>query len=141
MTIRVTLTSISVGDQDHALSVYRDILGFAVKHDIDMGNGARWLTLTAPDDPNGVELLLEPNADYPAMKAFKESLRKDGLPFTQLDVDDIDAEYERLITAGLTFTGPVQNMGPAKMAIFDDTCGNFIALVEPLSAPKTETAE
>ncbi len=130
MTIRVTLTSISVGDQDHALAMYRDKLGFVVKHDIDLGNGARWLTLTAPDDPDGVELLLEPNADYPAMMALKNSLRKDGLPFTQLAVDNIETEFERLTAIDVMFTGPIQDMGSVKMAVFDDTCGNLIALVE-----------
>jgi len=107
-------------------------MGFAIKHDIDMGGGARWLTLVSPGDENGPQLLLEPNAAYPAMKALKEALWSDGIPFTQLSVDDIEAEYARLFGVGVTFKGPVQDMGTAKMAILDDTCGNWIVLVQEI---------
>ncbi len=130
MAIRVTLVSIPVEDQDHALAFYRDTLGFVVKHDIDMGGGSRWLTLTPPNDPNGTEVLLEPNGDYPAMKALKQALRKDGLPITQFDSDDIDADVVHLTAQGVQFTGPITDTPDARFAIFDDTCGNTIMLVQ-----------
>ncbi len=133
MTIRVNLTSISVDDQDAALAFYRDKVGFTVKHDIDMGGGARWLTLVPPTEPDGAQLLLEPNAKYPAMAALKSALFADGIPFTQLDVRDLDGHFARMTDLGVTFTGPVAEMGGVKMAIFDDTCGNLIALVEELN--------
>lgn len=114
MSIRVSLTSISVADQDVGLAFYRDKLGFVVKHDIDMGGGARWLTLVPADDPTGAELLLEPNAGYAAMGALKAALVADGIPFTQLDVDDLEAEYSRLTAAGVALHRPGTRHGPGQ---------------------------
>lgn len=128
--MKISLLSISVGDQDKALVFYGRILGFQTNHDIDMGNGDRWLTLVSSDNPDGPELLLEPNAKYPAMKALKESLVKDGIPFTAFEVDDTHAEYERLIKMGVQFTGPPQTADGTIFAVFDDTCGNLIQIYQ-----------
>ena len=78
--MKISLASVSIGDYDKALAFYTEKLGFVKKRDIPLGNGARWLTVVSPEDPNGPELLLEPNADYPAMKALKEALVRDGIP-------------------------------------------------------------
>ena len=128
--MKISVESISVGDQDKALDFYTRVLGFVKKHDIDMGGGARWLTLVSPDHPDGVELVLEPNADYPAMKALRESLVKDGLPFTMFEVDDIDKEFKRLKSLGVNFTTPPTSEGDAISAVIDDTCGNLIMIFQ-----------
>jgi catechol 2,3-dioxygenase-like lactoylglutathione lyase family enzyme len=128
--IRIKLTSVSIGDYDKALKFYTEKLGFVKKRDFDMGQGARWLTVVSPADPDGVELVLEPNAEYPAMKAFKEALRKDGIPFTAFQVDDIQAEYTRLKAAGVEFTMEPTKMGVETSAILDDTCGNLIQIYQ-----------
>jgi predicted enzyme related to lactoylglutathione lyase len=128
--IKIKLTSVSIGHYDNALKFYTEILGFVKKQDIDMGPGVRWLTVVSPDDPNGVELLLEPNAEYPAMKAFKEALIKDGMPFTAFQVDDIQAEYERMKKLGVRFTMEPTSMGSSTVAVFDDTCGNLIQIYQ-----------
>lgn len=126
--IRVKLTSIMVNDQNRARRFYTDVLGFSIKHDIPCG-GAAWLTLVAPDNPEGVELLLEP-AGHPAAAPFQQALYKDGIPLTQLYTDDIAAEFARLKAKGVAFRGEPKAMGPTKFADFDDTCGNLIRLVE-----------
>lgn len=126
--MKITLTSVSIDDYDKAVHFYVDILGFVKKHDIPLGGGARWITVVSPEDPDGPELLLEPNADYPAMKALKESLVKDGIPFTTFQVADIHAEYERLKNLGVEFTMEPTNMGQTTVAIFHDTCGNLIQI-------------
>jgi catechol 2,3-dioxygenase-like lactoylglutathione lyase family enzyme len=126
--IRVKLTSIMVDDQDKARRFYTGMLGFTIKHDIPMG-GAAWLTLVAPDDPDGVELLLEPTG-HPASGPFQQALYKDGMPLTQLYTDDIEAEYQRLKAKGVVFRDAPKPIGPTKYCDFDDTCGNFIRLVE-----------
>ena len=126
--MRITLTSVSIQDYDQALHFYTNILGFVKKRDIPLGEGARWITVVSPEDPDGVELLLEPNADYPAMKALKESLVRDGIPFTAFQVDDIQAEYARLKGLGVEFTMEPTNMGMTSAAVFDDTCGNLIQI-------------
>jgi catechol 2,3-dioxygenase-like lactoylglutathione lyase family enzyme len=128
--MRIKLTSVSIGDYDKALKFYTEILGFQKKHDIELGPGIRWITVVSPDEPNGTELLLEPNAMYPAMKALKESLVKDGIPFIAFVVDDVYAEYERLKNLGVMFTMEPTNMGMSIAATFDDTCGNLIQIYQ-----------
>ena len=131
--IQIKLTSVSIDDYDKALAFYTEKLGFVQKHDIPLGNDARWLTVVSPTDPNGTELLLEPNADYPAMKQLKADLVHDGIPFTAFQVDDIHAEFERLVQLGVEFTMEPTDMGTTIVAILDDTCGNLIQLYQVTS--------
>jgi catechol 2,3-dioxygenase-like lactoylglutathione lyase family enzyme len=123
---RINLTSVYVDDQAKALAFYTDVLGFAKKNDIDLGE-ARWLTVVSPADPDGVELLLEPEG-HPAARPFKDALVADGIPFTSFAVDDVHAEYERLTAAGVTFVQKPTEMGPVTVATLDDTCGNLIQI-------------
>ena len=128
--MKIIVTSVSVKDQDKALKFYTEILGFVKKEDQPLGGGARWVTVVSPDAKNGTELLLEPNADYPAMKALKESLVKDGIPFTMFGVDSVQKEYERLKALGVKFTMEPTEIGPVTIAVFDDTCGNLIQIIQ-----------
>ncbi len=128
--IKVKLTSVSIDDYDKALHFYTEILGFEKKHDIPLGNGDRWITVVSPAEPNGTELLLEPNAEYPAMKALKKALVADGIPFTAFEVDDIQSEYARLRKLGVNFTMEPTDVGQSTIAAFDDTCGNLIQIYE-----------
>ncbi len=124
--MKIYITSVFVDDQAKAREFYTTVLGFVVKHDIPMGEDS-WLTLTAPDALDGPELLLEP-AGHPAVGPFREALVNDGIPFTSFAVENIDAEYERLLALGVVFTQPPTQMGPVTTAVFDDTCGNLIQL-------------
>ena len=128
--MKIKLTSVSIDDYDKALKFYTEILGFVKKQDMPLGEGARWITVVSPEEPNGTELLLEPNASYPAMKALKESLVKDGIPFTAFLVNDVQQEYERMKDLGVEFTMEPTNMGVWTAAIFDDTCGNLIEMFQ-----------
>jgi catechol 2,3-dioxygenase-like lactoylglutathione lyase family enzyme len=124
--MKIVMTSVLVDDQDKALRFYTDVLGFVKKHDIPMGH-ARWLTVVAPDDPDGTELVLEPDG-HPAAGPFKRALVADGIPFTSFAVEDVHAEYQRLRSAGVRFTQPPVDMGPVTTAVLDDTCGNLIQI-------------
>lgn len=126
--MRIVLTSVYVDDQDKALAFYTDVLGFVKKMDIPFGE-SRWLTVVSPDDPDGTELLLEPDG-HPAARPFKDALVGDGIPFTSFGVDDVEAEHERLEDLGVRFTQPPVAMGPVTTAVFDDTCGNLIQIAE-----------
>ena len=128
--MKIKLESVSIGDYDKALKFYTEMMGFVKKRDIPLGGDARWLTVVSPDEPNGTELLLEPNAEYPAMKALKEALVKDGIPFTAFEVNDIEHEYERMKKLGVEFTMEPTNMGPTTIAILNDTCGNLIQIYQ-----------
>lgn len=128
--MKITLTSISIENVDQALAFYTGVLGFVKKQDIPLGSGARWVTVVSPEDPAGTELLLEPNANYPPMKALKEALLRDGIPFTAFQVDDIQGEVDRLKKLGVTFTLDPTDMGTAILAVFNDTCGNLIQIYQ-----------
>ncbi|MTK03242.1 VOC family protein [Micromonospora sp. CP22] len=124
--IRIHLTSVLVDDQAKALAFYTEKLGFIKKTDIPAGD-ARWLTVVSPADPDGVELLLEPDG-HPAAGPFKRALVADGIPVTQFAVDDVYAEVERLKGLGVQFTQEALDLGPVVTAVLDDTCGNLIQL-------------
>ena len=124
--MRISLTSVLVDDQDKALGFYTDVLGFQKKHDIPLGE-ARWLTVVSPDEPEGIELLLEPD-EHPAARPFKEALVSDGIPFTSFAVEDVSAEFERMRSLGVRFTQEPAEMGPTTTAVLDDTCGNLIQI-------------
>ena len=124
--MRINLASIHVDDQEKALRFYTDVLGFQKKNDVPMGEHS-WLTVVSPEEPDGVELVLEPS-DHPAVNPYKEALVADGIPFTSFAVADVQAEYERLTALGVTFTQPPTVMGPVTTAVLDDTCGNLIMI-------------
>jgi catechol 2,3-dioxygenase-like lactoylglutathione lyase family enzyme len=125
--MRIYVTSIFVDDQAKALDFYTNKLGFEVKNDVPLGEN-RWLTVVSKEQPNGTELLLEPS-EHPAVTPYKNALVEDGIPATSFQVDDLDAEFERL-NIGVKFTQEPMDAGPVRMAVFDDTCGNLIQLVQ-----------
>ncbi|QNG55345.1 VOC family protein [Pseudonocardia petroleophila] len=124
--MRINITSVFVDDQAKALAFYTDVLGFVKKNDVPMGPH-RWLTVVSPEQPDGVELLLEPS-EHPAAAPFKEALVADGIPFTSFAVDDVRAEFARLTAAGVRFVQEPVDMGPVTVATLDDTCGNLIQI-------------
>jgi catechol 2,3-dioxygenase-like lactoylglutathione lyase family enzyme len=126
--MHIKLTSVLVDDQDKALRFYTNVLGFQKKTEIPLGEH-RWLTVVSPDDPDGTELVLEPDA-HPAAKPFKAALFGDGIPFTSFAVEDVHQEFERLRALGVEFTQEPAKMGPVITAVFDDTCGNLIQIAQ-----------
>ena len=124
--MRIHLASIYVNDQETALRFYTEVLGFELKEEFPVGE-YRWLALVAPGDGDGTQLLLEPDS-HPAVGPFKDALVQDGIPFTSFAVKNVEAEYERMRALGVRFTQPPTNLGPATTAVFDDTCGNLIAI-------------
>ncbi len=128
--MRVKLMSILVSDQEKALSFYTEILGFVKKTEIPMGEH-KWLTVVAKDESDGVELVLEPTAFAPA-QTYQQALFQAGIPLVAFQVDDVEAEYQRLQKSGVSFSMPPTLMGPTKLAVLDDTCGNNIQLFEIL---------
>jgi catechol 2,3-dioxygenase-like lactoylglutathione lyase family enzyme len=131
--MRINLASIHIDDQEKALRFYTEVLGFVKKTEVPLGE-YRWLTVVSPEDPDGVELVLEPS-DHPAVKPYKDALVADGIPFTSFAVDDVQKEYERLSGLGVTFTQPPTAMGPVTTAVLDDTCGNLIQIAQ-MDAPQ-----
>jgi catechol 2,3-dioxygenase-like lactoylglutathione lyase family enzyme len=124
--MKINLTSVLVDDQAKALQFYTEVLGFVKKSDIALGEH-RWLTVVSPNDPDGPELVLEPDS-HPAAQPFKQALVTDGIPFTSFAVDDVHRDFERLTALGVCFTQEPTQMGPVTTAVLDDTCGNLIQI-------------
>ena len=124
--MRINLMSLFVADQAAALAFYTGTLGFTKKTDVPMGEFS-WLTVVSPEQPDGTELVLEPN-QHPAARAFQAALVADGIPFTSFAVDSVAAEHARLSALGVLFTQAPLTMGPVITAVFDDTCGNLIQI-------------
>lgn len=126
--MKIWVMSVFVDDQAKALNFYTEKLGFVVKHDIPLGDH-RWLTVVSKEAPEGTELLLEPS-EHPAVGSYKSSLVNDGIPAASFKVDDLQKEFGRLRDLGVKFTVEPMDAGTVRMAVFDDTCGNLIQLVE-----------
>ena len=126
--MRITHTGVFVSDQDEALKFYTETLGFVKKHDVPVGQ-FKWLTVVSPDDPEGTELLLEPN-DNPVAQAYQKGLFDQGIPATSFGVTDIRAEFEKLKSLGVEFTMEPTEVADVTIAVFDDTCGNLIQVMQ-----------
>ncbi len=126
--MKIVVTNVFVDDQEKALRFYTETLGFEKKTDVPLGS-YRWLTVVSSSDKNGVELLLEPD-QHLAVGPFRQALVEDGIPYTQFGVEDVQSEYDRLRQAGVQFTQPPVVMGSVTTAVFDDTCGNLIQLLQ-----------
>ena len=126
--MKINLASVLVDDQDKALRFYTEVLGFKKKTEVPLG-AHRWLTVVSEEEPDGVELVLEPD-EHPAAKPFKEALVADGIPFTSFAVEDVQSEYDRLSALGVRFTQPPVSAGPVTTAVLDDTCGNLIQIAQ-----------
>ena len=131
--MKVTLISIPVRNQEKALKFYTEKLGFLIKKDAPLEGGNRWITLVSPEWQDGPELLLEPAPlHFEPSKVFQDALMEAGIPYTQFDVKSVDSEYERLTKLDVEFSVKPTAMGTVKIAVFNDTCGNNIQLVEEL---------
>lgn len=127
--MKIIITSVFVDDQDKALKFYTDVLGFVKKQDVATGN-YRWLTVVSPDQPDGTELLLEPN-DNPAAKTYQKAIFEQGIPAAMFGVESVQEVYRRLKALGVVFTvEPTQVMGSIVRAVLDDTCGNLIQIIQ-----------
>ena len=126
--MKIKLTSVMVNDQDKALKFYTEILGFVKKTEIPMGEH-KWLTVVSREEQDGVELVLEPLGFAPA-KVFQKELFDAGIPATAFQVDDIQNEYQRLLSLGVVFSMQPTPMGPVTLAVFADTCGNNLQIYQ-----------
>lgn len=126
--MRITLSSVFVDDQNKALQFYTKVLGFVKKRELPAGD-FKWPTVVSPDGPDDMELLLEPDATQLA-KTYQEGCFETGIPATSFAVEDIQGEYERMKGLGVVFHQEPTRTGPVIIAVFDDSCGNLVQLVQ-----------
>jgi predicted enzyme related to lactoylglutathione lyase len=125
--MRIGLVSLYVDDQDQAERFYTQVLGLQVKTSAPYTDTERWLSVVAPQDPDGVELVLH-LADDPA-RAFQHASRERGRPLLSLHTDDCQRDAERLKAKGVVFVKEPSRMPYGGIdAVFDDTCGNLLNL-------------
>jgi catechol 2,3-dioxygenase-like lactoylglutathione lyase family enzyme len=127
--MKIKLTSIHVDDQEKALRFYTDVLGFVKKADVTNGP-YRWLTVASAEEPDGTELVLEPN-DNPAAKTYQQALLEKKIPAAMFHTDNLQRDYDRLAGLGVTFATPLTKEAWGSMAVLDDTCGNLVQLTQP----------
>lgn len=131
--MKVKIISIPVLDQEKALLFYTETLGFLKKTEVPLSEHSRWLTVVSKEDQDGPEILLEPAPNhFEPSKIYQKALFDAGIPYTQFNVEDLQAEYERLVKCGVVFSILPMEMGTVKIAVFNDTCGNNIQLVQML---------
>jgi predicted enzyme related to lactoylglutathione lyase len=131
--MKVRVIGVPVLDQEKALQFYTEKLGFVKKFDVPLGEGNRWLTVVSKEEPDGPEILLEPSPNHlEEAKTYQKALLDKGIPYTQFNVDNVQQEYERLVNIGVEFSVKPTEMGTVKIAVFNDTCGNNIQILEML---------
>lgn len=131
--MKVKIISLPVQDQEKALKFYTEKLGFVKKVDVPLNEDSRWLTVVSKEEQDGPEILLEPSpTHFEPSKTYQKALFDAGIPYTQFNVDDAQEEYERLAKFGVKFSIKPTEMGTVKIAVFNDTCGNNIQIVEML---------
>ncbi|MCR6637971.1 MAG: VOC family protein [Sporocytophaga sp.] len=131
--MKIRVISIPVQDQEKALKFYTEKLGFVKKIDVPLSEDSRWLTVVSPEEQDGPEVLLEPSPlHFEPAKVYQKALFDAGIPYTQFNVEDVQKEYERLIKLGVEFSVKPTEMGTVKIAVFNDTCGNNIQIVQML---------
>lgn len=125
------MTGVYVDDVATAHAFYTDVLGFETRTHMDLGDGTLFVTVGAPEGAQpDLQLLLEPGQG-PIAEPYRRALYEAGLPCIVFSVDDLEAEYDRLRGLGVRFTHPPQEQGPVIAAVFDDTVGNLVQLVQP----------
>jgi predicted enzyme related to lactoylglutathione lyase len=131
--VKVKVISIPVQNQENALQFYTEKLGFIKKIDVPLSEDSRWLTVVSKEEQDGAEILLEPSPNHfePA-KVYQKALLEAGIPYTQFNAENVQQEYERLSGLGVEFSVKPTEMGTVKIAVFNDTCGNNIQIVEML---------
>ncbi|HPG12410.1 MAG TPA: VOC family protein [Chitinophagaceae bacterium] len=129
--MKVKIISIPVQDQEKALQFYTEKLGFVKKVDVPLTENNRWLTVVSKEEQDGTEILLEPSPNHfePA-KVYQKALFEAGIPYTQFNVDDVQKEYDRMTKLGIEFSVNPTEMGTVKIAVFNDSCGNNIQMVQ-----------
>jgi predicted enzyme related to lactoylglutathione lyase len=126
--MKIKLTTVYVNDQEKALRVYTEVLGFVKKADFSQGP-YRWLTVASAEEPEGTELQLAAS-DNPTAKAYQQAMFQQSQPAAMFFTDDIQADYERMKARGAEFTMPPTDVTASKIAMLNDSCGNLLQVTQ-----------
>ena len=136
MITKMSHTSLFVSDQNKAYDFYVNKLGFKVNTDAKMDNGFRWLTVTAPDQPE-LEIVLFPatekvnGLDEETRDALKILLDKGVMGAGVFYTPDCRATYEELKAKGVEFKSEPKEQFYGIEAVVTDGCGNWFSMTQP----------
>ncbi len=135
MITRLSHATLFVNDQDKAYDFYVTKLGFQVKTDASLPNGFRWLTVTAPEQPDLEISLLSPltgemGYDEETRNAFTVLLEKGALGAGVLYTPDCRASYEELKAKGVVFKSEPKEQFYGIEAVITDGCGNWFSMTQ-----------
>lgn len=124
--MKISLVSVPVRDPVKAHEIYTTKLGFVSKQfDAD----ANLAIVVSAQDLNGTTILLEPCLDSFA-ESYQKSAYQANLPIIVFSVENIDAEFNRLETAGVKLRPDLDRPEWGLKNMFEDGCGNIIMLEE-----------
>ena len=119
-------------DQNSAFEFYVNKLGFKVHTDAPMGEGNRWLTVCAPDQPSFEISLMQIAPGMMFTEETAESMRdlvkRGTFGFGVFECADIYATYEELKAKGVEFSKPPTKEFYGTEALFKDDSGNWFSL-------------
>ena len=132
MITKLSHVSIFVLDQDSAYDFYVNKLGFTVHTDAPMGPGARWLTVTPPEQP-GLEITLMAISEgmmfkKEAVAQMRDMVSNGTFGFGVFECNDLQATYQELKAKGVVFTKEPTKEFYGYEALFKDDSGNWFSL-------------
>jgi catechol 2,3-dioxygenase-like lactoylglutathione lyase family enzyme len=133
MITNISIASVFVKDVEESKRFYVDVLGFAEKDDITLGDGYRWCTVVHPSQPELAVHLTVPGPPHsPEMVgAINRALDEGGMHGLGVNVDDCRKTHDELVAKGVEFLQPPEERPYGVEALMRDNSGNWMVLVEP----------
>jgi catechol 2,3-dioxygenase-like lactoylglutathione lyase family enzyme len=127
----LSLVAIVVHDYDPAIAFFVDVLGFELVEDspalTNDGRAKRWVVVRPPGAETGI-LLARADGDEQATVVGNQLAGRVGF---FLRVDDFDATYARMTSAGVEFVTSPRVEPYGCVAVFLDVAGNRWDLLGP----------
>ncbi len=127
----VHLVAIVVDEYDPAIEFFVDVLGFDLIEDspslTNDGRPKRWVVVRPPGGETGI-LLARADGDEQSAVIGKQVAGRVGF---FLRVDDFDATFDRMVSAGVDFVAPPRSEPYGRVAVFRDIAGNRWDLLGP----------
>ncbi|MFC4911530.1 VOC family protein [Actinomadura gamaensis] len=122
--MRIGLVTVVVEEYDPAIAFFTGALGFELVEDVPArtndGRAKRWVVVRPPGAETGV-LLARADGERQEAAVGEQVAGRVGF---FLHVDDFDAEYERMVAAGVRFVSEPRDEPYGRVAVFLDVAGN-----------------
>lgn len=124
MVVELEHVAVIVRDYDEAIHFFVKLVGFELVEDSSSltkdGRPKRWVVVRPPDAVTGV-LLAQADGPFQTAGVGQQFAGRVGL---FLRVEDFDAQYERMASAGIQFVTEPRSEPYGKVAVFLDVAGN-----------------